>query len=357
MMNPLRVPEVDITNRVPHKYELISLTRTIFKTGEVLVVQRAVQICFERYELEEYPFDTQKLTIKVASTKYMAADIVLQEDERLGSGVADDIMYQQPFVLDGVRLYHFEETDGALVKSRGVLEVSVKRTLVKYGESHLMPAALLLMISWGVFWFPFQGPFITPRLAMGVLSLMSFTQLMIASEDKLPDGASCNWNDIFNQEIQTMMFCTIVLNILAEICKNQLKLEARANVINSQAKWLLPGLSILTIAIALASGYYHLLRISFARVLTKVVTGVILALYLGNNFKNVYAEMAANQFQEREKQAKDDKDNARGKQAQEEMIELAQLARKSHAGTGMTFAISPELAGVGSSVQMPLDSH
>merc|ERR1719262_1608393 len=101
----------------------------------------------------------------------------------------------------------------------------MKRQLDKYQEQHLVPTFIVLTISWCVFYFPFAGPFIMPRLALSVLALLTFTNLMLKSSRELPGSAPFNWNDLFNQQIQALMFTTIVTNISTEVVFHQLSMD------------------------------------------------------------------------------------------------------------------------------------
>lgn len=189
-------------------------------------------------------------------------------------------------------------------KSRGVLEIQVKRTFDKYGEAHLMPTMLFLAISWGVFWFPFQNPFITPRLALSILALLSFTNLVIKSSSELPSGAPANWNDVLNYQVQAMMFCTIVLNIFSEICKHQLKLEDLANQINKECKVLMPFISIIVLAIVLSAGRWKLLSVMAAAIVTKSVIMVVMGTYIGcslSSLSQAHADQEAKSEEEKRK--------------------------------------------------------
>merc|ERR1740117_1320656 len=113
------MPEVIVTNRDIKKYDLISTSVIISNTGEVTKVERAAVIINQMYALEEYPFDTQKLEIKVASGKYMLNEVVLEPDEDASSsGAKDGLMEGSPYKLKSYRVYAFKETDGALKKSR-----------------------------------------------------------------------------------------------------------------------------------------------------------------------------------------------------------------------------------------------
>merc|ERR1719454_2775037 len=141
--------------------------------------------------------------------------------------------------------------DGELKKSRGTLNIVVKRSLEKYSQDHLVPAFICLMISWAVFYFPFANPFITARLCLSILALLTFTNLMVKSSKELPGAAPFNWNDLFNQQIQTLMFITIVLNICSEICFHSLNLVDLARNMNHEAKVLMPVMSITNVILIL----------------------------------------------------------------------------------------------------------
>jgi hypothetical protein len=302
------MPEIVITNRDIRKHEIVSSSVTIFKTGEVQKVERQGVICNQLYKLADYPFDMQKLELKIASSKYMLDEVVLAPDEdKSSSGANDGLMKGQSYELDSWKVYAFEETDGALKKSRGVLQLNVERRFDKYGESHVMPTLMLLVISWGVFWFPFQNPFITPRLALSVLALLAFTNLMLKSSSALPDGAPNNLNDTFNQQIQAMMFCTIVLNIFSEFCKHTLKVEHLATDVNNQAKALVPCLSIVIVILVLTAGEYKWMSLGVAGIVTKVITLIVIGSYMTMTMGHLSAA--------REEQALEEEEARRKKEA------------------------------------------
>jgi len=296
------MPEVVITNRDINKYDLISSSVRIDRKGDVFKVERATAVINQVYKLAEYPFDTQKLLIKVASSKYMLNEVVLEpHQEDANSGAKDTLMKGTTYELKDWNVFAFAETDGALKKSRGVLELTVDRIFDKYKESHLVPTCLLLVISWGVFWFPFQAPFITPRLAMSVLAMLQFTNLLIKSSGELPDGAPHNWNDILNQQVQTMMFCTITVNIFSEICFHQAKVEPLARSINHEAKVLLPFLSITLVTIVMGSGAYGWLSIATAGMVTKLIIVAVMGSYMAWSMTRLFQAQVQLAFQQEEK--------------------------------------------------------
>jgi hypothetical protein len=255
-------PGMVITNHDIHQYEVISSSVEVYKSGEVRKVERSQVKVSDNFELNSYPFDTQEFVVKIASSKYMANDVVfapLPVDDN--SGLSKELFEGCNYYLNSWTTSVNEEADGELVKSRGLLSISVSRHLDKYTQDHLVPTAIVLMISWAVFYFPFVTPFITPRLVLSIVALLTFTNLMIKSSSLLPGAAPFNWNDLFNQMVQGLMFATIVMNIFAEVCFHHFKLEALGTLINHEGKVFLPVLSVFNIFCILGMGNYGLVSL------------------------------------------------------------------------------------------------
>jgi hypothetical protein len=249
------MPGIVVANRDIEKYEVISASVTLFRSGEVLRVERAHARCMKKFMLEEYPFDKQDLYVDIVSSKYMSDEVVLVPNKS-ASGVDEHIwgLYE----LEGWHTEAILKSEGDLKKSRGFLVLSLRRTLGKYIDDHLVPSFIVLTISWAVFYFPFgTNPFITPRLALSILALLTFTNLMVKSAKELPGAAPFNFNDLFNQQIQVMMFATIIINIGSEVCFHQLGMEQLARGLNNEAKILIPVNSLISIVIILAAGRYN----------------------------------------------------------------------------------------------------
>lgn len=281
------MPGIVVTNRDIEKYEIVSASVTIFRSGEVLRVERANARIMKKFELSEYPFDTQNLQIKIASSKYMLNEVVLEPDTN-ASRVDENVWGLYKMQSFDSRAY--STSDGFLEKSRGMLEVTVRRSLEKYREDHLMPTFIVQIISWAVFFFPFANPFITARLALSILTLLTFTNLMVKSDSVLPGSAPWNWNDLFNQQIQTFMFLTILLNISSEIAMHQFQNEQLARYINNEAKVVLPFIGISNIVVILTAGQYKWMDLWTATILTKASVVVMMTCYGGYVVHGVYTE-------------------------------------------------------------------
>jgi len=296
------MPEVVVTNRAIKGYEVISTVVIVHKNGDVEKVQRATVTCRNIFNLEQYPWDTQQFRLKIASREYMLDELVLKPSKNMSeSGVNDAIFDAWQYNLDAWKVYSFEETDGAMKKSRGVLQIDGKHSLDKYGEAHLMPTTLLLIISFAVFWFPFMTPFVTPRMVLSVLALLAFTGFMIKSSELLPPGSPTNWNDVFNECVLVLMSAAIVINTLSEVSEHQLHLPHLGQTINHEAKIVYPAHSAILLSIVVWGGKYQWISVGTAQVLVRVVFAIITSGYIAYCAQRI-------SFFKAEKDAKDAKD-------------------------------------------------
>jgi len=271
------MPGMVITNRDIEKYEIISASVTLFQSGEVQRVERAQAIVMKKFDLATYPFDSQDLEIKVASSKYMSNEVAVVPDSSM-SGVKEHIFGL--YDVQGWRLEGYETSDASLKKSRGKLVINVKRTLDKYIDDHLVPTFIVLIISWSVFFFPFERPFITPRLALSILALLQFTNLMVKSSKEIPGAAPFNWNDLFNQQIQSFMFITIILNLTSEVVCHSLDMEKQARMMNNEAKIFVPSVSTFNIVLILGSAQYGWMSVGIATIVTKASALMLVGCYV-----------------------------------------------------------------------------
>jgi len=289
------LPMMAVTNRDIKKYDLISTAVMINKKGEVFKVERSQAIVKNKYVLNDYPYDTQQLVVKIASAKYMIDEVILKPATE-GVGVADGLLKGFSYKLVSHEATAIKDVDGALKKSRGLLTIVVKRDTSQYVQSHLVPSFLVTCISCGVFWFPFVAPFITPRVALSILALLAFTNLSIKSTDPLPAGAPFNWNDVLNQTLMTLMFCTVVLNIFSEICFHQWKVDELARSINHECKVLQPFVAVVTVSIILSTaGPNGWMSLATCSAVVKCLIISIVGSFIALNYVRVSAALAKKQ--------------------------------------------------------------
>jgi hypothetical protein len=242
----LWLPDVSVTNRDRFGYEVISTAVVVNVSGVVTKTERAIATMRNFYDVRAFPFDTQNLSIHIASTTLMADELVLAiNGDRFLSGVGDKTLDEKSqFLLSKVSTAVYEELDGNLRKSRGYLNLVVTRHARPLIASALVPEFMLLCISWCVFQLPLLPPFVVPRVMTSLISLLALMTYNTRTEKLLP--ASRNglvWLEVWEECCQILMFFGIVWNTLIEAAYHQWKCIDLAESMNTEVKCIFVALS------------------------------------------------------------------------------------------------------------------
>ena len=189
----------------------------------------------------------QNLAVNIASSKYMLDGVRLVEDEESGTSGVEEAVWGL-YDLQNWTTSVYESYDGELQKSRGTLNIRIARSLNKYSQDHLWPSLIMVAISCGVFYFPFVNKFIVARLALSILALLAFTNLVVKSTKELPGAAEFNWNDLWNQQVQILMFIVIVVNLSTEVWFHKFENVTTAKRMNHEGKFIIPFLALVHLA-------------------------------------------------------------------------------------------------------------
>lgn len=101
----------------------------------------------------------------------------------------------------------------------------------------IVPEILLLSISWSVFFFPMLPPFVMPRVATSLISLLSAMTLAVRTSTLLPPKRSSYvWIEFFQESCQILMFFTVCLNILVEVIYHEWKFTELAQKMTDELK-------------------------------------------------------------------------------------------------------------------------
>lgn len=241
-------PDVSISNRAHKGLDIISSAVSISaETGEITKVERVLAKINKAFDVSAFPFDVQHLQVRLVSTSLMADELKLVpiEDEGELSGVDQGIFREKDFFYEGNHLRAFEEKDGMLVKSRGELDIVINRDTWTYISCLLLPEFLLLGISIAVFFFPMQVPFIMPRVATSLISYMALATLNLRTNTMLPVRGGLSWIDLFEGNVQILMFTAIGFNIFVEAVNHQVNDPTLATRINYEIKIGFPLLAVL----------------------------------------------------------------------------------------------------------------
>eukprot|EP00929_Paragymnodinium_shiwhaense_P023804 TRINITY_DN14818_c0_g1_i2.p1 TRINITY_DN14818_c0_g1~~TRINITY_DN14818_c0_g1_i2.p1 ORF type:complete len:400 (+),score=74.03 TRINITY_DN14818_c0_g1_i2:97-1296(+) len=235
------LPDVGVTNYASGSVDIVSSSIVIERTGVTTKVERCLAVLKTPFSARAFPFDSQVLRVTVGSRTFMAGDLQLSPMQGPAwTIVEDDVMNTTEFSLTSFDLSVFEEVDGMLHKSRGQLSVNVLRDPTTYIGGSIVPELLVLAISYSVFWFPLTAPFAMPRVATALIAFLSLLTLNLKTNAILPRAAGLTWIDLFECSVQSLMFFTVCLNILALASSHSFDAPHVATGINNELKIVFP---------------------------------------------------------------------------------------------------------------------
>jgi len=233
----LWMPDIVISNRAIGGQERISAAVKLHRDGSVVKTERLLLRAKQHFDVTAFPFDHQSPKLILSSATLMSDDLVLQamSDAALKGakpGLFDDREFH--FVSDETTV--FEEVDGNLKKSRGMLVMRLRRDWTRYLQTTILPEIFLIMISFTVFWMPRATTFAMPRVATNLISFLTLMTLSISTGKALPaDRANMAWIELFADSMQMQnslilflnvfvdwVFCTLDLKKLGEQMTNEL---------------------------------------------------------------------------------------------------------------------------------------
>merc|ERR1719230_1993081 len=94
----------------------------------------------------------------------------------------------------------------------------------------------LVMIGFGVFFFPLEVPFAMPRVATSLVAFLA----LVTIAGKSPKGG-LSWITLFDEACQILLFCSVFLNMFLLITQHHFKLEDLALRMDHELK-VLPGI-------------------------------------------------------------------------------------------------------------------
>merc|ERR1719362_2570682 len=164
------------------------------------------------------------------------------------SGLFDDREFK--FVSDETSV--FEEIDGILEKSRGKLEVTLRRDWTRYLQTTILPEIFLILISFTVFWMPRATPFAMPRVATNLISFLTLMTLSINTASMLPpDRAGMAWIELFADSMQMQNCLILFLNVFVDWVYITLDLKQLGEKMTNELAGLFPLMGCVVVLLCL----------------------------------------------------------------------------------------------------------
>jgi len=188
-------------------------------------------------ELRDFPQDSHVFEVPVVAAGYRANDIVFIPDTRMDSFMAEKLSVADWKVRD-LRADPREVTFANGLKLPGfVFSFEGKRLLHHYVIKAIIPLALIVMMSWVVFWInPEQ---VSNQLSVAVTTVLTLIAYHIALSGRLPEIPYLTHMDKFLFSSTVLVFMALIEVVITSHLSstNQLKLARR---IDLTARWAFP---------------------------------------------------------------------------------------------------------------------
>ncbi len=157
---------------------------SVEENGHVSYLQRVSGTFAGYQQLKDFPFDHQVISLRLYPLDWTAEKLVLVNDQEF-TGLADELNisdWQIKGVTADVIQYHFDSTDQ--VHSGYLLEISAKRHVSYYIWKVMVPIALIVVMSWCVFWINPKD--FGTQLGFSASSVLTMIAFIFATTSLLP---------------------------------------------------------------------------------------------------------------------------------------------------------------------------
>eukprot|EP00928_Gymnodinium_smaydae_P011738 TRINITY_DN14300_c0_g8_i1.p1 TRINITY_DN14300_c0_g8~~TRINITY_DN14300_c0_g8_i1.p1 ORF type:complete len:495 (+),score=123.50 TRINITY_DN14300_c0_g8_i1:94-1485(+) len=252
------IPDISITNREFDKISTVASTVHVKASGSVTMTERIVATMLSPFDSSQFPFDRQRLVMRLSSTSLMSQDLVFKE-----ATIKSDVMKSAFPTSGGWQLVPgqssfattIKEIDGPLKKSRVEFGIDVSRDSSSFFASTMFPQYLMILGAYSVFYYPMIPVYAMPRVAIvtiGNLALLSLQQKTIGM---MPASGGTSWINVFEESAMLTVGFTTVANILIENCDHTYQMKPLAQATNVLGRILFAVLFISTMLFQVV-GYY-----------------------------------------------------------------------------------------------------
>jgi len=292
------MPDLTITNRNIHGLEVLSSGITIDTTGKVMKVDRMIVTVRNTFDARSFPWDIQEVVVFAASSTLMLSELqfVVAPDAHAVPGTKEGIFEGKDFALVGTSMSINPDIEGALQKSRARFGMTLARVSSAYIPLLIVPDLILVALGNSVFFLPLAVPFVMPRTALSVISVLSVLSNRQSISMLIPAGGRLSWMSVFDESVFVVVCACCMLNIFVEGVNHQQKDPELANRMNHELKRLMPALTVLIcLACFLTRDPKSIDTLSQLVRLTLAITLFLYSVYSGKRaFKKKFEDQKAN---------------------------------------------------------------
>lgn len=209
------LPDIAFTNAAHKGYDIISSSVLIASNGTISKVERAYVTLKQGYQTADFPFDSQDISMMLASTTYMRDELELVPvtDDSMW-GAKEKMFDNSVWNLVNASLKAIIDDDNMLRKSRGVLTLRVQREPTTYMSSIFIPSVVLLVMTWSSSWLPLGPPFAMPRIAMNAFGLLCQVSVSAMANGLVPATGKTPWLSSYLELCIELQFSVMLLSVM-----------------------------------------------------------------------------------------------------------------------------------------------
>lgn len=217
---------------------------TVDKYGNVTYRQRVWGSFSQPLMLHKFPFDVQRFSTWFTVAGYDNNEVQLIPDPKRVSGIAKQFSLPDWKVLSWD--FKNQAYDGFSVGQPTTLEFSfeAKRYIVFYLLKFVLPLALIVFMSWIVFWVSIKD--VSTRINISLTSILTLIAYRFVIGTNLPNVAYLTRMDIFILAATLLVFTSLIVVIITTVLDRRFCSQS-ASFMNNHCRWVFPVLFMLVV--------------------------------------------------------------------------------------------------------------
>lgn len=251
-LTPSWYPQVVLANECG-LYETDAVMLRVRPDGTSTLITTVNATVESDFIMRRYPFDTQRLEAAFELIGFNRNQVILEA----GPGAADREIQVSQWKLRGIEtsIRHRNSISAGLTgaSSEFIVTLNVRRDPMFTLRLVGLPLALIVMLSWSVFWM--ERSSLGDRISVSFVGILTAVAYQIVVGDLLPHVSYITLMHAFLNFSFFVMCATVVVNLVVGACDRNGKSEL-GDVIDRRCRWIFPlvylGLMVITVVIAFA---------------------------------------------------------------------------------------------------------
>jgi len=212
-------PDINFPTQVGGR-DTENLELIVFEDGTVEYAERFAVTIEANFDLRQFPFDSQRLRIEIESLAWSEEYMIFHEGEDLiGFSEAFDLPeWEWDAETDlSTHIESVQELRDDEPFSQFVIDLTVHRLPTFFLVKVLLPMALIVALSWAVFWM--DESTLGERLGISFTGLLTVVAYQFIIGDSLPRLSYITFMDAMINYSFFMMALTVVVNVFVHILR------------------------------------------------------------------------------------------------------------------------------------------